>query len=1046
MNSSHAKVKSSLNASWFTTGRFLPWLVLIFSLTITYHLYQIERDANVLRLQQNFDFHVRESSADIKQRLLTYEQVLRGAEGLFSASESVTRNEFRTYIEHQHLKEDYPGIQGVGYSLIVPPAQKDRHIAEIRRELPGSDAPLYRIKPEGVRSLYTSIIYLEPFSGRNLRAFGYDMYSEPVRRAAMDKARDTGNACISGKVRLVQETENDVQAGFLMYLPVYKNGMPHDTVTERRANIIGWAYEAFRMNDLINGIHNERANELDYEIFDGETVSKKTLMFDSDNLFNSTKNARFQTSVRVDIAGHIWTLLIGAYPALEARVDTRRASLIIEGGIAVSLLLTLLSWLLLAGRRRALALAQAMTQELTHKEQILKHENEKNLAFLHNASDGIYILDDKGNTIEVSDSFCAMLGYRRNEMIGMNVSQWCAELSGDELTHSIGQLLTRQQRTQFESIHRRRDGSILNVEISSSPLELEGKLVLFNSARDITERKKVQNLILENEQRLLDILNVSPIAVRIAVDRGHRVVFYNKSYAKLIKNPEAMNDDPGRYYAQPEDYEAILKTLAQGGTIIDRQVELNIPGEAIIWSLASYMPMRYQGEDAILGWFYDITERKQAEEELRIAATAFETDECIMITDKNNRIVRVNRAFTRLTGYSAAEAIGKNPNLLKSDRQDAAFYAGMWAQLSRDKYWRGEIWNRRKNGEIHPEWMTITGVTDTEGNLTHYVAVSSDITQRKLDEERIRFLAYHDKMTGLPNRTLFYDRLSRAMSQARRNHSRFALLFLDLDGFKSVNDIYGHQAGDDVLKATAMRILSCVRDVDTVARLGGDEFAIILGEIEQLTDITAVAEKISPILMEDVLLHDNQKCSVGVSIGIAIYPDDGAEIDSLMNAADDAMYVSKSAGKRGYTFSSRHVSADTDSQPWIMLENSYWLGIPEIDREHMKLIELLNKLNTMVKDNESAQNLERAFNEYIETTRSHFENEERLMELAGYDIDMHKHEHQRMLAEAVDLKKKFFNGGESMVLQSLKSWFLNHLLHSDREFADFLVKRQDKAI
>ena len=439
--------------------------------------------------------------------------------------------------------------------------------------------------------------------------------------------------------------------------------------------------------------------------------------------------------------------------------------------------------------------------------------------------------------------------------------------------------------------------------------------------------------------------------------------------------------------------------------------------------------------------------RKQVDEELRIAATAFETEEGIMITDQNSNIIRINRAFTRLTGYSAEDVIGKTPALLHSGRQDSEFYRSMWERLVRDKYWQGEIWNKRKNGEVYPEWLTVTGVAGQGGVVMHYVAVFSDITQRKEMEEKISFLAYHDKLTGLTNRTLFYDRLSQAMSQSRRSDNSFALLFLDFDGFKAVNDNYGHDAGDVVLKVTAQRLLACVRDVDTVARMGGDEFAILLGDIEQPTDVIGVAEKIIQNLMVPVLLHDGRECSVGVSIGIAIHPEDGFEIDRLLSAADAAMYESKAIGKGTYTFSKKQENmGGGEIQPWIVLDEDYLLGVPQIDQQHLELVELLNKLNLLVKRDASAQEIKQAFDDVVAKVSSHFEAEERLMDSCGFNGDIHKKEHLRMLAEADGLKEKLFNGGESLVLQSLKSWLIDHVLHSDREFASFFIQQGVKHI
>jgi len=249
-------------------------------------------------------------------------------------------------------------------------------------------------------------------------------------------------------------------------------------------------------------------------------------------------------------------------------------------------------------------------------EQALQKESEKNFVLLRNSSDGIHILDMEGNVIEASDSFCAMLGYTRDEVIGMNVAQWDAQFTDAERTRLVKQQFEQPSRALFETRHRRKDGSVFDVEVSGFPLELDGKPVLFNSSRDITERKFQEAKILDNERELLDILNASPIAVRIAINHGHRVVFWNPRYAELIKSANAANDDPQRYYSRAEDYQEILDELALGNAIFNRPIELHIPGGATVWTLASYMPLEYQGEAAVLGWFFDITERKQQELEL----------------------------------------------------------------------------------------------------------------------------------------------------------------------------------------------------------------------------------------------------------------------------------------------------------------------------------------------------------------------------------------------------------------------------------------------
>jgi diguanylate cyclase (GGDEF)-like protein/PAS domain S-box-containing protein len=299
----------------------------------------------------------------------------------------------------------------------------------------------------------------------------------------------------------------------------------------------------------------------------------------------------------------------------------------------------------------------------------------------------------------------------------------------------------------------------------------------------------------------------------------------------------------------------------------------------------------------LIGTTEDVTERQMLEADLRVAATAFDCQEGICVTDANRLILRVNRAFTELFGYTLQEAAGATPQVLKSGRHDQAFYAAMWDGINRNGAWQGEIWNRRKNGDVFPVWLNISAVHNHEGLVTHFVATHTDITLRKAAEEEIKQLAFHDSLTQLPNRRLLNDRLHQAIVQAKRDQTRLALMFIDLDKFKPVNDDFGHQVGDELLQAVARRLLACVRESDTVARLGGDEFVVLLSVIDVVRDAIRVGEKIHRALIQPFTLSNGQTVSISLSAGIAIYPEHGRDEIELTKRADAAMYQAKTTGR-----------------------------------------------------------------------------------------------------------------------------------------------------
>lgn len=302
----------------------------------------------------------------------------------------------------------------------------------------------------------------------------------------------------------------------------------------------------------------------------------------------------------------------------------------------------------------------------------------------------------------------------------------------------------------------------------------------------------------------------------------------------------------------------------------------------------------------------DITQEKQAEINQRIAAVSFESLESIMITDADNKILRVNKAFTETTGYSAAEIVGKTPQILKSGQHDAEFFQAMWESINQTGTWQGEIWDKRKNGETYPKWLTITAVKGDDGIVTHYVGSHLDITERKLTQEKIQHLAFYDHLTDLPNRVLLMDRLKQALASCSRSNRKGALLYIDLDNFKNLNDTLGHDIGDQLLIQTTQRLESCIRECDTVARLGGDEFMVMLCDlsehaIEAAAQTESTAEKILATLDQNYQLGTySHHCTA--SIGVTLFEDQQQNPEELLKQADIAMYQAKNAGRNTLCF------------------------------------------------------------------------------------------------------------------------------------------------
>jgi len=538
-------------------------------------------------------------------------------------------------------------------------------------------------------------------------------------------------------------------------------------------------------------------------------------------------------------------------------------------------------------------------------------------AILDTAVDGVLVVDEASQVVFANPAISRLTGYSAKELQDRPLSDLMPERYRSQHEAGFNRYLSSGHPSmpwrELAFVLRHRDGHEIPVEVSIGERGGAGQRQFIGVMRDVSERRRDQQALREREERINLLLDSMAEGI-YGVDTRGDCIFVNPAGLRLL-GYERAEDLLGRHI-----HEIIHHSHADGslypagecrayhayvedrGIHVDDEVFWRRDGTAFPAEYWSY-PMRQDGQ--VIGsvvTFLDITARRKTEERLRQSAKVFEsTADGVSITDAAGNMIAVNRAFTVITGYTEAEALGRNPRILKSGRHDKLFYKAVWNSIAQAGSWSGEIWNRRKNGEIYPEWLTISSVTDDTGKLTNYVGVFSDISQIKQSEAERERLAHFDPLTELPNRLLFNARLDHAIQRAERDDSLLTLLFIDLDRFKNINDALGHPAGDRVLQDVARRLSNCGRVEDTVSRLGGDEFAMALEGQGSATQASGMADKLLAALTLPFDL-DGQAVFVGASIGISIYPADGKDAATLLKNADAAMHQSKDDGRNTFRF------------------------------------------------------------------------------------------------------------------------------------------------
>lgn len=597
------------NSLWREYRDLLAWFILILDLIATIWIWSAVNTTIHKNAKNKFNLRVEEITNSITERLTAYDQILKGGIGLFAAAKTpVTRDMWKTYVDTLEISKKFPGIQGIGFALKIAPEDREEHIQKIRDE----GFPDYNIHPEGERAEYTSIIYLEPFDARNRKAFGYDMFSQSTRRSAMEKARDTGMTSISGKVILVQEIDEDVQNGFLMYLPFYKSGLPLETLKQRQLALVGYIYSPFRINDLMLGILGHGVKDMDLSIYDGDSVDGDSILYQSTegSIDEAGGKGLFVKREDIELYAHSWILAFESRPEFEKLMDSATPPFILVLGSLFSLLCFIVVHGAFTTRKKALQYADEMSMALR------KSEDRLRLA-LEGTNDGLWDWNIRTGSAYFSPRLTEMLGYKQNELEG-HVDSWKKLIHPDDAP------------TVMQAVEK----------------HLNGETAYYQTEHRLKMKSGEWLWVL---------------------DRG-----------KVVER-----DDAGK-------------------------------------------PLRAVGTHA------NMSSQKHAEVELEKMKTAIEESPvAFVITDLNANIEFCNSFFLKTTGYAHKDVIGKNMRFLRSGKQDTAFYENLWKTILSGQVWKGEFHNKKKDGSLYWESATIAPLSGRDGQITHFVAIKEDVTERK---------------------------------------------------------------------------------------------------------------------------------------------------------------------------------------------------------------------------------------------------------------------------------------------------------------------------
>lgn len=841
--------------------------------------------------------------ADLVKRLSMPVYGLKGLRGAMAAADGrLSRHAFAAYVASRELGHDFPGVRGFGFIERVERARLPAFIAAQRRD----DGAEFRVHGSGREPVLYVVSQIAPRSN-NLPDWGLDAGAEPGRRQAIEQAIDSGEPTLSSPAPLLQAPLKG--PGFLLLVPVYREGYDPGTPARRRAALLGLLYAPLVASELLDGLAAQAATLLDLKLSarkldDGFTpliAARDGAMLPPDELADyALDDASFAETRQFEIAGRQFQLQTALTDAAAMRLLGLSSLGLLASGAMLSLLLAVTVWLLAAGRWRAEQLARGMTADLARLAMVARH-----------TTNAVLITDAQQRIAWVNDGFTRLTGYTAPEAVGRPARELLqSDLTDAHTLHSMQEAMSVGQGCKAELHRRAKDGRDYWVDVEVQPLFTEaGELNGFMAIEsDITRRKQLQAQADEARQGLQDLYDNAPCAY-YALDASGRFLQINALGLRWLgcTAEQVIGQLGPRDFFSPASqalFDAAFPRFMREGRVSGLEFDMTgRQGETRRVSLSA--TAIYDTAGVFLrsrSVMFDITEThliRQRLQQLTLDQEAMLESDLVGIAKlRDRRTVWRNQALERMFGYGDGELLGVPARqLYVDDASYEALGALAYPQLRAGGRFRTQLQMRRKDGSLI--WVDLSGVQlpAAPGGLgDESLWMMVDITQSKAHEARMEHAALHDALTGLPNRLLLGDRLRQAIHQSERAGHVFALAYLDLDGFKQINDTHGHDAGDEVLQAVAARLHAGLRASDTVARLGGDEFVVLLSPTQGRTEADAVLGRLLEALTRPIALSSGAQVAVGSSLGVAHYPVDGRTPDALMRHADEAMYAHKRGG------------------------------------------------------------------------------------------------------------------------------------------------------